>query len=213
MAVIVPSVTAPDAATYRAQMAHAATIAGRVHLDFSDGEFAPIKLINLAQAYWPEGLLADLHLMFKNPASQLETAVSLKPHMVIVQAEADGNTLAMILQLRALGIKTGVALLQGTSPQDAKGLIAEADHVLIFSGDLGHFGGTADMELLKKVAAIRAINPIAEIGWDGGVNAENAAPLAFGGVEVLVAGGAIQKAPDPGEAYKQLVEAANKAVQ
>ena len=212
MAVVTPSVTAPDAAAYREQMAHAAVFAARVHVDFCDGEFAPVKLINVAQAYWPEGMLADLHLMFKDPAAHFETAVSLKPHMVIVQAEAEGNVLAMLLQLRALGIKTGVALLQKTSPQEAGGLIAEADHVLIFSGDLGHFGGKADMELLKKVAAIRAINPIAEIGWDGGVTNENAAQLAFGGVEVLVAGGAIQKAADPATAYKQLVESANKTM-
>jgi ribulose-phosphate 3-epimerase len=210
MAIITPSVTAPDAAAYREQMANAAQVAKRVHVDFSDGEFAPIKLINLAQAYWPDGMLADLHLMFKDPAAHFETAVSLQPHMVIVQAEAEGNVLAMVLQLRALGIKTGVALLQKTTPGMARGLIAEADHVLIFSGDLGHFGGQADMELLKKVAGIRAINPIAEIGWDGGVTADNASQLAFGGIEVLVSGGAIQKAPDPAAAYKQLVEQVSK---
>jgi ribulose-phosphate 3-epimerase len=211
MSVITPSVTAPDAAAYREQMANAAQFAPRVHIDFSDGEFAPIKLINLAQAYWPDGMLADLHLMHKDPAAHFETVVSLKPHMVIVHAEAEGNVLAMMLQLRALGIKVGIALLQPTHPHDANDLVAQADHVLIFSGDLGHFGGTADMELLKKVAEIRAINPIAEIGWDGGVTPENAAQLALGGVEVLVSGGAIQKAADPAAAFKQLVELAEKA--
>jgi ribulose-phosphate 3-epimerase len=211
MAIIVPSVTAPDAAAYRAEMATAAQFAKRVHVDFSDGEFAPVKLMNLVQAYWPDGTLADLHLMMKRPGDYYETAVSLRPHMVIVQAEAEGNILAMLLQLRALGIKTGVALLQATQPQDAKDLIAQADHILIFSGTLGHFGGTADMELLKKVAGIRAINPIAEIGWDGGVTIDNAASLALGGIEVLVAGGAIQKAADPADAFKRLSEEAAKA--
>jgi ribulose-phosphate 3-epimerase len=211
MAVVAPSVTAPDAAAYRAEMANAAQFAKRVHVDFSDGEFAPIKLINLAQAYWPDEMLADLHLMYKHPTDYFETAVSLKPHMVIVQAEASGNLIAMMLQLRALGIKAGVALLQATQPHEAADLIAQADHVLIFSGDLGHFGGTANMELLKKVSGIRAINPIAEIGWDGGVSEENAAQLALGGIEVLVSGGAIQKAPDPAAAYKKLSELAEKS--
>jgi ribulose-phosphate 3-epimerase len=210
VAVITPSVTAPDAAAYRAQMAIAATFAKRVHVDFCDGEFADMKLVNLAQAYWPEGMLADLHLMYKYPADYFETAVSLRPHMVIVQAEAGGNLIAMMLQLRALGIKTGVALLQATHPHDAADLIAQADHVLIFSGNLGHYGGTADMELLKKVTGIREVNPIAEIGWDGGVNEDNAAQLALGGVEVLVSGGAIQKAPDPAAVYKKLSELAEK---
>jgi ribulose-phosphate 3-epimerase len=210
MAVVVPCVTATDAHVYREQMARIAPFAPRVHVDFSDGEFSPVKLINPIQAYWPEGVQADLHLMLKNPIEHLETVISLNPQLVIFHAESGGNLLGALLQLRALGIKTGVALLQQTTPESAHQLIAEADHVLIFSGDLGHFGGQADMTLLPKVAQIRAINPIAEIGWDGGVNAENASQLALGGIEVLNAGGAIQRSEDPQAAYDQLVELGEK---
>jgi ribulose-phosphate 3-epimerase len=210
MPIITPSITAPDANAYRQQMATVAPFASRIHIDFSDGEFAPIKLVNVIQAYWPESLQADLHLMYKNPTAQLETVVSLKPQMVIVHAEAEDDVLGMILQLRALGIKAGVALLQQTAPHTAQRLIAQADHVLIFSGTLGKYGGAADLTLLKKVAEIRAINPIAEIGWDGGVTPDNIAQLVFGGVEVAVSGGAIQNAPDPAAAYTQLMELAEK---
>lgn len=211
MAAVVPCVTATDAHVYREQMARVASFAKRVHIDFSDGEFSPVKLVNPIQAYWPEGMAADLHLMLKDPMAHLETVISLNPQMVILHAESDGNLTAALLQLRALGIKTGIALLQDTTPESARQLIAEADHVLIFSGDLGHFGGTADMNLLRKVAHIRAINPVAEIGWDGGVNTDNAAQLALGGIEVLNAGGAIQRAEDPASTYKQLVELAARA--
>jgi ribulose-phosphate 3-epimerase len=211
MAHIIPCVTAIDAHGYREQMARVAPFAKRVHIDFSDGEFSPVKLVNPIQAYWPEGMLADLHLMVKDPTAHLETVISLNPQMVILHAESEGNLTAALLQLKALGIKTGVALLQDTAPETARPLIAEADHVLIFSGDLGHFGGTADMQLLRKVTQIRAINPIAEIGWDGGVNADNAAQLALGGIEALNAGGAIQRAEDPEATYKQLVELAMRA--
>ena len=206
MAQIVPCVTAVDAHAYREQMARVAPFAKRVHIDFSDGQFSPVKMVNPIQAYWPEGIAADLHLMLKDPTVHLETVVSLNPQLVIVHAESQGNLTSMILQLRALGIRTGVALLQPTSPQAAHQIIAEADHVLIFSGDLGHFGGMADLDLLKKVAQIKAINPTAEIGWDGGVNADNAAQLALGGVDVLNAGGFIQRAEDPKAAFTQLKE-------
>lgn len=211
MAVVVPCVTATDAHVYREQMARIAPFASRVHIDFSDGLFAPLKLVNPIQAYWPEGILADFHLMVKKPEDYLETVISLQPQMVIIHAEAEGNLTGVILQLRALGIKTGVALLQQTQPQTARQLIAEADHVLIFSGDLGHFGGHADMDLIKKVADIKAINSTAEIGWDGGVSLDNAAQLALGGVEVLDAGGAIQRADDPAATYKQLNELAARS--
>ncbi|HET9411866.1 MAG TPA: hypothetical protein VFO38_03400 [Candidatus Saccharimonadales bacterium] len=206
MAQIVPCVTAADAHAYREQMARVAPFAKRVHIDFSDGQFSPVKMINPVQAYWPEGIVADLHLMLKDPTVHLETVVSLNPQLVIVHAESQGNLTSMILQLRALGIRTGVALLQQTPPQAAHQIIAEADHVLIFSGDLGHFGGMADLDLLKKVAQIKAINPTAEIGWDGGVNADNAAQLALGGIDVLNAGGFIQRAEDPKAAFNQLKE-------
>src|SRR5687767_1548425 len=140
---IVPCITATDAAKYREQMARVAAFAKRVHIDISDGQFSPVKLVNPIQTYWPEGVLGDLHLMVRNPAEHIETLISLNPNLVIVQAEAQGDLLGMIRQMRAVRIKTGVALLQQTTPEQAKELITDCDHVLIFSGDLGHFGGKA----------------------------------------------------------------------
>ncbi len=207
MSTICPSITAVDARAYREQMARVAPFATRVHIDFSDGVLAPIRLINPAQAYWPDGMIADIHLMFTSPADYIETVISLKPSLVIIHAEATGDLMGMMRQLRAVGIKTGIALLQQTQPDSARDLISEADHALIFSGTLGKFGGTADMALLDKVASIRAIKPEIEIGWDGGVNPDNAGKLAFSGVDVLVAGGAIHKALDPADAYNQMVKA------
>lgn len=212
MSVICPSVTATDAHAYREQMARLAPFAERVHVDFSDGEFAPVKLINPIQAYWPETVQADLHLMYKRPTEQIETVISLRPGLVIIHAEAEGDLLGMMRQLKAVNIKTGVALLQPSRPEAFHDLIADADHILIFSGDLGHFGGSADLGLLQKVRQILAINPTVEIGWDGGINTDNIAQLAIGGIEVFDVGGAIQKSEDPKEAYKQLQKAAEAAI-
>lgn len=205
MSIICPCVTAKDAHEYREQMARVAPFAERVHIDFSDGKLAPVPLINPIQAYWPEGVLADLHLMLQKPEEHVETVISLKPNLVIIHAEADGDLLGIMRQLHAVNIKAGVALLQKTDPDTAHDLIADADHVLIFSGDLGHFGGTADTTLLAKVAKIRAINANVEIGWDGGVGPDNVAQLSLGGIEVLDVGGHIQQAPDAQEAYATLV--------
>jgi ribulose-phosphate 3-epimerase len=78
--------------------------------------------------------------------------------------------------------------------------------VLLFGGDLGHQGGAADMSVLQKVDDIRAINPTIEIGWDGGINAENAPLLVEGGIEVLNVGGFIQHADDPKAAYESILK-------
>jgi len=202
---IVPCVTAATAAEYREQMARVAPFAKRVHIDISDGQFSPVKLVNPIQTYWPNDVLGDLHLMVKNPAEHTETLISLKPNLVIVHAESQGDLISMLRQLKAVRIKTGVALLQPTQVSQAADLIAEVDHVLIFSGDLGHFGGTADLTLLSKVSQIKSVNPNAEIGWDGGASIENIPQLVSGGIDVINVGGAIQKAADAKAAYEELV--------
>ncbi len=205
MPIVCPTVTATNPHTYREQMARIEPFAQRVHIDFGDGDFAA-RMVNIAQAYWPDAMTADLHVMYRHPYAQFETIVSLRPNMVVVHAEAEDDILAMLLELQAAGIKAGVALLQPTPPADKAELIAHADHVLLFSGDLGHQGGTADMSVLEKVADIRAINPTVELGWDGGINAENTPLLVAGGIEVLNVGGFIQHADDPKAAFESLMK-------
>jgi ribulose-phosphate 3-epimerase len=186
-------------------MARIEPFAPRVHIDFGDGDFAA-RMVNIAQAYWPDTMIADFHIMYRHPYAYMETITSLKPSMVIVHAEAEDDMLAMVLELQAVGIKAGLALLKDTKPENHRDIISHADHVLLFGGDLGHQGGAADMSVLQKVDDIRAINPTIEIGWDGGINAENAPLLVEGGIEVLNVGGFIQHADDPKAAYESILK-------
>jgi ribulose-phosphate 3-epimerase len=203
MPVICPTVTATTPHDYREQMARIEPFATRVHIDFGDGEFAA-RMVNVVQAYWPDHMIADLHIMYKHPFAQYETIVGLRPNMAVIHAEAEDDVLAMLLELQAAGIKAGLALLPRTKAQDHVDEITHADHVLLFGGHLGYQGGEADMSVLSKVADIRAINPTVELGWDGGINAKNAALLASGGIEVLNVGGFIQRADDPKAAYESI---------
>jgi ribulose-phosphate 3-epimerase len=177
-----------------------------VYIDFSDGNFYPKLLFNLAHSYLPSNLIAYMHLMYKRPHDELETVMSLKPNLVIIHAEAEGELDAIVLRLQSVGIKAGVALLQDTKPEDHAELLSLADHILIFSGDLGHYGGKADLTLLTKASTIRGINATAELGWDGGVSIENAPLLMSGGIEILDVGGGIQRVDDPAGAYASLVK-------
>jgi len=205
-AVICPTVTAYSVGEFREQMERLEGFVQRVHLDFMDGVLAPTKSPPIEQAWWPLGVVADLHIMFQKPLEELETVISLNPDMVIIHAEAD-DAAKFFEELEGLGIKRGLALLQQTQPQDCAELIKMADHVLIFSGNLGHFGGTVDLGLLDKVKELKQLNPDVEIGWDGGINAENVRALADGGVNALNVGGFIQRAENPEEAYDTLVAA------
>jgi ribulose-phosphate 3-epimerase len=206
MAVICPTITAENPHTYREQVARVEPFASRLHIDLADGEFAPTKLVGVAQIYWPETMVADLHIMYKRPQQELETIIGLQPNLVVVHAEADGDVRGMLLELQSVGIKAGVALLKDTEPEAHQDLLSTADHVLLFAGNLGYQGGSADMSVLKKIADIRMINPTAELGWDGGITAENVPLLLQQGVEVLNVGGYIHRADDPAAAYQSLTK-------
>lgn len=121
--------------------------------------------------------------------------------MVIVHAESNCDIPKFASDLREHNIKTGVAILQDTTVQHASYIFPHVQHLLIFSGDLGHFGGTADLTLTSKIKEAKEIHQYLEIGWDGGINIENAHDLAKAGVDVLNVGGAIQNADNPKEAY------------
>ena len=130
--------------------------------------------------------------------------------MIIIHAEATGDVKAALMQIRQAGIMAGLALLKPTVPRTVEELIKLADHVMIFSGELGHFGGTASLMQLEKIRLIKSINSNVEIGWDGGVLVDNAYSLVQGGVDVLNVGGVIQKSSDPHTIFSKLQQEINK---
>ncbi|HUD06626.1 MAG TPA: hypothetical protein VMR34_01950 [Candidatus Saccharimonadales bacterium] len=204
MAVICPSITAMNEHLYRTQMERIENVAKRIHIDLSDERFAPSRLVDIKKIWWPDHLRADLHLMCSEPENYLDEAIRLKPKLVIVHAEADGNHMRMAQELHSAGIKFGVALLPITPPDFISQMYREIDHVLVFAGHLGYFGGVADMSQLRKVRSIREVEPDIEIGWDGGINDKNIEEMANAGVDVFNVGGFIQHSKEPAQAYAKL---------
>lgn len=203
-ATITPTVLAGSPEEYGRQVERIAHFATRVHIDLADGVFAPTKTIGLADVWWPGGVRADLHVMYQRPFEHLQLFLDLNPQMVIVHAEADGDFVEFADLMHRHGIEVGVALKAETSPELIKPALGMIDHVLVFSGNLGHFGGQADMRMIDKVKLLRRLKPTLEIGWDGGINAQNVQGLTMHGVDVLNVGGFIQHAHDPAMAYHGL---------
>ncbi len=204
MAVICPTVLAGSEQGYKEQMDAITPFAGRIQIDLMDGVFTPHTSVGLERIWWPAGVIADIHLMYAHPLAHVASITQLKPNLLIVHAEAEGSFLEVVDYLKPHGIKVGLALLKPTAVSVIEPVLDEVDHVLIFSGDLGSFGGHADMELLNKVHQLRRLKPKLEIGWDGGVNEHNIKQLADGGIDVLNVGGAIQRADNPQAAYARL---------
>src|SRR6185369_7177545 len=193
-ATICPTVTAQSVDEYRQQMEHIAPFAKRVHIDVADGIFTPVKLTPLDQVWWPAGMHADIHVMYEQPFKYAKKLFELHPKLIVVHAEAQGDFVEFAEAAHHHGIEVGVALRPETMPDSIAPALPWIDHVLIFSGHLGHFGGKANTHLLTKVLYLKRLKPALEIGWDGGINDQNARTLAAGGVEVLNVGGFIQHA-------------------
>lgn len=204
---ISPAVTASDGDEYRKQIESVANVAVRLHIDVSDGILTPNKLIDIDQVWWPGGVRADIHVMYKQPFEHTALLLDLRPQLVIVHAEADGDFMQFAQLAHKKGVEVGVALQVDTPAEILRPALSHIDHVLVFSGKLGYFGGKADLNLLSKVALLRKLKPQLEIGWDGGVSPENARQLSEGGVDVLNSGGFIQKSENPAAAYEELCKA------
>jgi ribulose-phosphate 3-epimerase len=210
MSVIAPALLCENPDDYKALVERINPFAERVHIDISDGEFAPTFTINAAQIWWPQEWIVDIHAMVARPSEHLETLISLKPNMIVFHVEVSEDIVPILEHVKKFGIKAGIALLRTTVPSTVAAAIQAADHVMIFSGELGKYGGTASLMQLEKVRLIRNIRQDVEIGWDGGVNIENAYSLAQGGVDVLNVGATLAKAQDPETTYATLVNEINK---
>lgn len=210
MAKIVPTLMAETVDQLQESIARLQPFATRVHIDVSDGEFAPRFLLPPGQLSWPQGWRVDIHAMVARPSEYMAQFIQLKPSLVVLHAEASEDIVPHMQALKQAGIQAGVGLLKTTVPSTVALAISEADHVMIFSGDLGKFGGTASMMQLEKIRLIRKINPDVEIGWDGGIKLDNAYTLTQGGVDALNVGGAITNAADPASMYVELEKEINK---
>jgi ribulose-phosphate 3-epimerase len=210
MSIIAPSITVETEDQYRSAIERIKPFAQRVHIDISDGEFAPVPLLDIGKIWWPKEWIVDIHAMVSHPLDYIDKLIALKPHLITFHAETGIDLVPLLQKIQQAGIKAGVALLKPTVPATVSNAIRTADHVLIFSGDLGHYGGTASLMQLEKVRLVKAINPNDEIGWDGGVAVDNAFTLTQGGVNVLNTGGALTNADNPAGVYDALTQEINK---
>lgn len=204
MVVVCPTVTAYDARHFHEQVLRIRPFAARVHIDLMDGELAPTKSPDIDEIWWPHELAADIHVMYKRPMDIVRQLIALRPHMVIIHAEAETHHMHFAAELHKHDIAAGLAVLQTTPIESVERIMHSFDQILVFSGKLGYHGGEMDAGMLEKVRFVREHHPEVEIAWDGGITDENARALVAAGVDVLNVGGFIQKSDNPGQAYAKL---------
>lgn len=210
MSVIAPTILATSTNELEEVAARIAPFATRVQIDITDGEFAPATIGLEDITTIPSNWLVDFHMMVNRPSDYVERLIALKPNLVIFHAEAAENILPVLEALKKAEIKSGVALLPQSFPNDFASYLSAAEHALIFAGDLGANGGTANLLQAEKVSLIKSIKPSLEIGWDGGANLKNVFILNRAGVDVINVGSALRKAEDVSGMYEALKTEANR---
>ena len=174
------------------------------HLDVMDGSFVPnisYGLPIIEQIKKTTTKVMDVHLMIVHPEKYIADFKKAGADVLTVHYEACPHLHSTLQQIKAHGMKAGVALNPHTSVNLLKDVIKDIDVVCVMSVNPG-FGGQKFIEhtydkvrALKQIVVDAGATTLIEI--DGGVTEHNASALVKAGADVLVAGTTVFKAADP----------------
>jgi len=174
------------------------------HLDVMDGSFVPnisFGLPVIEQIRKATSKICDVHLMIVHPEKYITAFKKAGADILTIHYEACPELSATLAQIKAEGMKAGVAINPDSDVEVLVPFIKEIDLVCVMSVYPG-FGGQKFIEATyEKVKTLKQIILLAQattlIEIDGGVDASNASALTAAGADVLVAGTTVFKAPDP----------------
>ncbi len=201
---IAPSLLAADMGDLRRSVADVEQAgADYLHLDVMDGTFVPNISYGAAviKALRPgSALFFDVHLMVEEPGRFLADFAAAGADLLTVHYEACRHLHRVIQQIKALGLKAGVALNPATPVEVLTDILPEIDLLLLMSVNPG-FGGqsfipSSTAKIARAAALLQKAGSTAELEVDGGIYAGNAGQVIKAGANVLVSGTGVFGQPD-----------------
>ena len=211
---LAPSILSADFADLAAEVERVADAADLLHVDVMDGHFVPnltIGPVVVSALRKHTDLFLDCHLMIDNPAVLLEDFADAGADRCIVHIEL-GDPRPLFEEMRQRNVGVGLVLNPETDVEAVLPYLDEIDLLLVMSVNPGWGGQGFIPEVLDKVRIARKViddrGLDVEIEIDGGINVTTAPAAAEAGVDILVAGSAVFGDPDPLEAARAILAAA-----
>lgn len=182
-----------------------------VHIDVMDGNFVPnltfgapvVKCLRKTTE-----MFFDCHLMVEHPETYIADFKAAGADQIVVHVETTKHLHRCLQQIKAEGMRCGIALNPGTSLSTVEELLPYVDMVLLMTVNPG-FGGQSFIEtMVPKIATLKAMIEDSgreiDIQVDGGINDRTAKLVVKAGANILVAGSYVYGAKDVAAAIASL---------
>ncbi len=189
-----------------------------IHVDVMDGHFVPNITIGpavVSSLRAATDLLLDCHLMIEEPDRYVPGFVEAGAGMISVHQEACPHLNRSVQLIRDHKVLAGVVINPATPVASLDDILEFVDFVLVMSVNPGFGGQTfipsslGKIESLDRIRRRRGLDYRIEI--DGGVNADNLAPIIQAGCDIVVAGSSIFGTTDATGAVEAMQQRAEEA--
>jgi len=182
-----------------------------IHLDVMDGHFVPAisfgpaVITNLRNSF--PNILFDCHMMVAKPETQVDAiakanATDANGRSItqftfhIETTESRGLTQSVIDQVKAAGMRVGLALNPATPIETVLKYSDQVDMVLVMTVVPGLGGQSFMQDMMPKVSTVREKHVDKDIEVDGGLKPATIDAAAKAGANMIVSGSGVFKAED-----------------
>ena len=212
---IIPTVVPASVADIEAAAARYSQFAKTLHVDITDGVFAPNTTWMPSGELLQIGMQWEAHLMVSDPHAVGLASLTAGASRVIGHIEAAKDVAAMFAAWKAAGAQeVGLGVLFTTAIESLDPYVDSCDVAQMMSiAKIGVQGIPYEPSAPARIASLHAKHPELLIADDGGVGSSNIMDLARAGVRRFCAGSSLSKPADPAAAYRELLALAESAVQ